>query len=83
MIAELGHYALVLALALTLVQSTLPFIGARNGDPVLMMSGSTSAIAAFIALFIIFWRIDLRLCDVRLFARQCVAELLFRKTAAF
>ena len=29
MIAELGHYALVLALALALVQSVVPLIGAR------------------------------------------------------
>jgi len=30
MIPELGHYALVLALALGLVQSVAPMIGARN-----------------------------------------------------
>ena len=29
MIAEAGHYALVLALALALIQSTVPIIGAR------------------------------------------------------
>jgi cytochrome c-type biogenesis protein CcmF len=28
-IAETGHYALVLALALALIQSTLPILGAR------------------------------------------------------
>jgi len=33
MIPELGHYALVLALALGLVQSVAPMTGARNrGD---------------------------------------------------
>ena len=32
MIAELGHFALVLALALALVQSTVPFFGALQGD---------------------------------------------------
>jgi len=36
MIAELGHYALVLALALALVQSSSPVFGARNGDVALM-----------------------------------------------
>ncbi len=36
MIAEIGHYALVLALALALVQATLPVIGARLNDRVLM-----------------------------------------------
>ena len=34
MIAELGHYALVLALAIALVQSTVPLYGARRGDAV-------------------------------------------------
>ena len=32
MIAEAGHYALVLALALALIQSTVPIAGARWGD---------------------------------------------------
>ena len=50
MIAELGHYALVLALAITLVQSIIPFWGARTGDEVLMASGTSSAIAVFFAL---------------------------------
>jgi len=50
MIAELGHYALVLALAITLVQSIVPFWGARTGDEVLMASGTSSAIAGFLAL---------------------------------
>lgn len=50
MIAELGHYALVLALAITLVQSIIPFWGARTGDEVLMASGTSSAIAGFLTL---------------------------------
>jgi cytochrome c-type biogenesis protein CcmF len=36
MIAESGHYALVLALALALIQSTVPLLGARLRDPALM-----------------------------------------------
>jgi cytochrome c biogenesis factor len=35
-IAEVGHYALVLALGLALVQSSVPILGARRNDPVLM-----------------------------------------------
>jgi cytochrome c-type biogenesis protein CcmF len=31
-IAEAGHYALVLALGLALIQSTVPMLGARWGD---------------------------------------------------
>ena len=47
MIAELGHYALVLALALALVQSTVPLYGARRDDPVLMNVAGPTAIAQF------------------------------------
>ena len=36
MIPELGHFALVLALALALIQATVPMFGARRNDPVLM-----------------------------------------------
>src|SRR5947207_9082942 len=47
MIAELGHYALVLALGLALVQAAVPFWGARNRDPVLMAVAGPTAIAQF------------------------------------
>jgi cytochrome c-type biogenesis protein CcmF len=47
MIAELGHYALVLALALALVQSISPVIGARQGDAALMKLADSTAIAQF------------------------------------
>ena len=36
MIAELGHYALVLALGMALVQGTLPLSGAARGDATLI-----------------------------------------------
>ena len=43
MIAEAGHYALVLALALALVQSIVPIIGVRLREPTLMaVAGSTA-----------------------------------------
>lgn len=45
MIAELGHYALVLALALALVQSVVPVLGAARGDVALMRVGPTVALA--------------------------------------
>jgi cytochrome c-type biogenesis protein CcmF len=47
MIAELGHYALVLALALGLVQACVPIYGARRDDPVLMGVAGPTAIAQF------------------------------------
>jgi len=51
-IPEIGHYALVLALALALVQSVLPLWGARRGDQALMAVGPAVAVAqlAFVAL---------------------------------
>ncbi len=45
MIAEAGHYALVLALALALIQSTVPMIGAQLRDPVLMNVARSTALA--------------------------------------
>ena len=52
MIAETGHYALVLALALALIQSSVPILGARLGDPALMNVARSSALAQllFVAL---------------------------------
>jgi cytochrome c-type biogenesis protein CcmF len=47
MIAELGHYALVLALGLALVQGSVPLWGARSGDPALMAVGTSTALAQF------------------------------------
>ncbi len=47
MIAEAGHFALVLALALALIQSVVPMVGARAGDVALMNVGRASAIAQF------------------------------------
>ena len=48
MIAEIGHYALVLALVLALVQATLPIIGARFNDRVLMGIAEPAALAQFV-----------------------------------
>jgi len=44
-IAETGHYALVLALALALIQSTVPILGARLSDPALMNVARSTALA--------------------------------------
>jgi cytochrome c-type biogenesis protein CcmF len=45
MIAELGHYALVLALALALVQASVPIYGARRNDLALMGVAGPTAVA--------------------------------------
>jgi cytochrome c-type biogenesis protein CcmF len=47
MIAEVGHYALVLALALALIQSVVPLIGARTRDGTLMAVATPTALAQF------------------------------------
>jgi cytochrome c-type biogenesis protein CcmF len=62
-IAELGHYALVLALALALVQASVPIVGARNNDPVLMAVAGPTALAQFCFIAIAF--AALTLCYVR------------------
>ncbi len=52
MIVEIGHYAMVLALVLALVQSLMPFWGARTGDVGLMRIADVTAPVqcAFLAL---------------------------------
>src|SRR5437660_5525013 len=47
MIAEVGHYALVLALALALIQSVVPLIGARMRDGAMMAVAEPTALAQF------------------------------------
>jgi cytochrome c-type biogenesis protein CcmF len=54
MIAELGHYALVLALALALIQSCVPIYGAQRNDPALMGVASSTAIAQFLFVAVSF-----------------------------
>ena len=51
MIPELGHFALILALAVALVQGTLPLVGASRGDARLMALGRTAALTqAFLVI---------------------------------
>ena len=54
MIVETGHFALVLAFALSLVQSVVPLAGARIRDERLMAAGGPVAIAAFVLVGIAF-----------------------------
>lgn len=44
---EIGHFALVLAFALSLVQSSVPMIGARTGNQRLMAVGEPVAVTGF------------------------------------
>ena len=54
MIVEIGHYALVLALALSVIQTVLPFWGARARDASLMGIGPVAAVGVFICVAIAF-----------------------------
>ncbi|WP_193175889.1 heme lyase CcmF/NrfE family subunit [Oricola nitratireducens] len=54
MIVELGHYALVLALALSVLQTVVPFVGARTGDTRQMAMAPNLAFAVFAAIALSF-----------------------------
>ncbi len=54
MIAEIGHYALVLALGMALVQGSLPLVGAWKRDPALTGVAEPAACAQFLFVTIAF-----------------------------
>src|SRR5690242_5080046 len=54
MIAELGHFALILALAMALVQSTVPFFGALRGDARLTAVAGPAAVTGFLLVGLAF-----------------------------
>jgi cytochrome c-type biogenesis protein CcmF len=54
MIAELGHFALILALGLALVQSSLPFIGALRNDARLAAVAAPAAVTSFLLVGLAF-----------------------------
>jgi cytochrome c-type biogenesis protein CcmF len=54
MITEVGHYSLVLALAVALIVSILPVIGARRNDVALMDVGSLGSIMLFLLVSLSF-----------------------------
>jgi len=71
MLNELGHYALVLALGVALVQSVVPLLGARLGDARLMALAGPAAVMtfalvalAFTALTIAYVRSDFSVVNV-------------------
>ncbi|MHC2620799.1 cytochrome c-type biogenesis protein CcmF [Bradyrhizobium huanghuaihaiense] len=71
MIAESGHYALVLALGLALVQSIVPLIGARLRDAALMNVARSTALAqllfvgaSFVALVMLHVNSDFSVANV-------------------
>jgi cytochrome c-type biogenesis protein CcmF len=55
MIVEMGHYALVLAFGLALVQGTLPLLGAARGDAGLIALARSSALGQFVFVSVAFY----------------------------
>ncbi len=73
MIPELGHYALVLALALGLIQSVAPVIGAQRRDAALMRLANSTALMQFVFVGLSF--LALTICYVTSdFSVRTVAE---------
>ncbi|MBJ3774758.1 heme lyase CcmF/NrfE family subunit [Acuticoccus mangrovi] len=71
MLNELGHVALILALAVAIVQSLAPIVGARRGDARLMAMATPTAVTtfalvalAFVALTTAYVRSDFSLVNV-------------------
>lgn len=54
MIAELGHFAVIIAFVIAIGQSTVPLVGAQKGWIDWMRLGSPAAIAQFVALGVAF-----------------------------
>ena len=54
MIVEAGHFALILAFALSLAQASAPLIGARRGDRALMAVGTSAALGQFVLVALAF-----------------------------
>src|SRR5271167_531236 len=54
MIPEIGHFALILALLVAMVQCTLPLVGASTGRPRLMALARPAARAQFFLVVVAF-----------------------------
>ncbi len=54
MIAEIGHFALILACCVAVVQSCLPILGAARGDTAWMAVGAPAARGQFVLILIAF-----------------------------
>jgi cytochrome c-type biogenesis protein CcmF len=83
---EAGHFALVLAFALALIQSTVPLIGARMSDERMMAVGGPVAVTGFALTAVAFAALTMAYVQSD-FGRQCqenshsLKPLLFRSPA--
>ena len=88
-VAETGHFALILALTLALAQSIVPLIGTRLGDLKLMRFGSSAAIgqtvfltAAFAALIASYVMSDFSVLNVAENSNSAM-PLIYKVTASW
>ena len=54
MVAEIGHFALILALLVAMLQATVPLVGARRMDTEAMAFGTSAAIIQFLFIALAF-----------------------------
>ncbi len=50
MIVELGHFALILAFVVAVLQMTVPLVGAQRRDGVMMSLAGPAAVAQFLLI---------------------------------
>ncbi len=82
MIAETGHYALILALGVAIVQAMLPLVGMRVRDAQLAAVALPAAQLQFVLVGIAFVALTHRLRHLRLLGPECLAELAFGQADA-
>ena len=81
MIAEIGHYALVLALGLALIQGSVPLIGVRLRDRRSGRDGAAARLGAIRFCRDLLRGLDRLLCRLRFLGLQCVREFAFGDAA--
>lgn len=89
MVAEFGHFCLILALVVSILQATLPLVGASRADRSLMSVGSFAAVMSFLLIGLSFTALAWCFVDsdfsVRLVAAtsQIAKPLLFKITGVW
>ena len=81
MIAELGHLALVLALATALYQTSVPLYGAAAGDLRLMQAAVPAALTQLALIAFAFAALTWSYVSSDFSLAQCVCQFPFRQAA--
>jgi len=82
MIPELGQYALILALAVALVQGSLPLVGAARGDVRLMQLGRTAALTQALLVILAFGALTQAYVTSDFSGANCRGQLALGQAAA-